>query len=106
MFFVVYDFEPSNALSYFIKMFSVEMPVLGHPFKPISTSKKKWLWLVLPIHFFSAAPGCNAGVDIKGQPNKQDASSRNAAGFSILSASVFSVDNDSNPIIRVFWSFA
>jgi len=40
MFFVVYDFEPSNALSYFIKMFSVEMPVLGHPFKPISTSKK------------------------------------------------------------------
>ena len=68
--------------------------------------QKKWLWLVLPIHFFSAAPGCNAGVDIKGQPNKQDASSRNAAGFSILSASVFSVDNDSNPIIRVFWSFA
>jgi hypothetical protein len=40
MFFVFYDFEPSNALSYFIKMFSVEMPVLGHPFKPISTSKK------------------------------------------------------------------
>ena len=67
---------------------------------------KRTLLRFLPIHFFSAAPGCNAGLDIRDKPNKQDASSRNAAGFSILSASVFSVDNDSNPIIPVFWLFA